>query len=426
MKRILQISFVLNIVLLAIVGWRSTREMPMPRTPRGEVRQTDRRSITVRVTSNSPDSTPATSWKTIEDRDPRKFIEKLRAIGCPERTICDIVALRVCREFRSRLIERDAEAAQVWDYRHQQNREYWRERNAQQQDLRDEMITTLESLFDESWQSLAAVVQGAPMSWRDPLESLSAEARRQVREVDSKFRRELNDLQQRRWMGEVNPEDMTTARELERQKRAALANVLSPQEAEEYLYRQSPAADYVRRNLPEAKSEGEFRAMVKLALEMDMSGSLDSHPFNNGIAVPDDVKSELEQRKAEFDQKLKELLGEARVAEQQVEEQARAEAAAKAREAQNELDSRRQLAEMAEKAGVSVEDANRFFDRIKELEPILKPKFDEMEKNFTGTSEEKERRMKSAVQTEFEKIAVETIGEKGRELVKKMIEADSK
>ncbi len=424
MKRILQISLALNIVLLAIVGWRGTREMPMTRTPRGEIRHADHRSITVRATSNSPDSTPATPWKTIEDRDPRKFIEKLRAIGCPERTVRDIVTLRVCREFRSRLIERDAETAQAWDYRHQQSRGHWQEHNQQQQDLRDEMITTLESLFDGSWQSFAAAVRGTPEFWRDPLESFSVETRRQIREVDSKFRRELNDLQQRRWMGEVNAEDMAKARELERQKRATLANVLSPQEAEEYLYRQSPAADYVRRNLPEAKSESEFRAMVKLALEMEMSGSLDSLPFNNGIAVPDDVKRELDQRKAEFDQTLKELLGETRIAEQRVEEQAREAAVEKEREAQDKLRFRGELAAMAESVGIGGEDADRFFNRIMELQPVLESKFGELQKTFTGTDEEKHKQMQAAIKVEMEKIAVETIGEKGRELVKKMIEAE--
>ena len=59
-------------------------------------------------------------------------------------------------------------------------------------------------------------------------------------------------------------------RQLEKEKWAELARLLSPQELEEYRYRNSAAANYVRQNAPEARSEAEFRAMVRLAEEMEM------------------------------------------------------------------------------------------------------------------------------------------------------------
>jgi len=427
MKQILQISLAVNVVLLVAVGWRSTRETPMPRTPRGEVRQANQKFSDLRVLSRTSRADPATPWSNLENRDPRRFIENLRSIGCPEQTIRDIVTLRVGREFRNRLLEFEAAAARSWDYTHQQNRQYWHERNEQQQDLRDEMITTLESLFGQSWQSLKASLLARPEWGRDPLESFSVESRRRIREVEQKFRRELNDLQEHQGTGDFDFEDAARVRDLELQKRMALAEILSPQELEEYLYRQSPAADYVRRNVPSAKSESEFQAMVKVALEMEMSGSVDtlaSRYGQVGDAYPDDLRNVVQDRKAAFDQALKEMLGEARIAEQRVEEQARVEAAKKESEAQNELRARTQLAEVAESVGIGVEDADRFFNRIKELQPVLEPKFAELQKKLAGTDEEKHNQLKVAMQAEFEKIAVETIGEKGRELVKKLIEAD--
>lgn len=427
MKRILQISLALNVALLAIVVWRNTRETPMPRTPRGEVRPANQRSAGVRVLSRAPSAETATPWRIIEDKDPRRFIEKLRAIGCPEQTIRDIVTLRVCREFRNRLLELEATAARSWDYTHQQNREYWHARNLQQQDLRAEMITTLESLLGRSWQSLTASVMGRPDWGQESLESSSVEARRRIREVEQKFRRELNDLQQRQGTGEFDLEDAARVRDLEHQKRMALAEILSPQELEDYLYRQSPAADYVRRNVPAAKSESEYRVMVKLALEMEMSGEVDtlaSRYGQVGDAYPDDLRKTVQDRKAAFDQALKEMLGEARIAEQKAEGIALGEAAKKEREAQNELRARAQVVEVAESVGIGVEDADRFFNRIKELQPVLEPKFNELQKKLTGTDEEKQTQLKVAMQAEFEKIAVETLGEKGRALVKKMIEAE--
>ena len=424
MKRILQLSLALNVMLFVVLTWRGSREQPMPRPTRGEIRQAIPGSPGVRVLSRTSRPQSATPWKKIEDNDPRKLIEKLRAIGCPEQTIRDIVVLRVCRDYRSRLLALEAEAAQAWDYTRQLSWIGGRERIRRQQGLRDEMINELESLFPESWQTLTASLRGGPEWGRDPLEALSVETRRRIREVDAQYRSELDELQQRRWTGNLGVEDLARLRELERQKRASLAGLLTPQELEEYLYRQSAAADYVRRNLPEAGSEGEFRTMVKLALDMEMSESGDALPSRSGVALPEDAKREIEQRKTEFDQRLKELLGEARLAEQQAEEQAREATERKEREAQDEQRVQQELTAMAAEIGVSAEAASRFFKRVKESESQLTSKFEEMEKKLTGPPEEKQKQMEAAIKAELEKIAVETMGEKGRAVVEKMIKSE--
>jgi len=420
MKRILQISLALNVALLAIVGWRRSRETPMPRTPRGEIRQASPGPSNLPVRSRVPRTQPSSPWTAIEGKDSRTFIENLRAIGCPEQTIRDMVTLRICRAYRNRLLEANAESVRAWDYTRQPSRDYWSEHNERQQDLRDEMITTLESLFGQSWKSLTSSLLGRPDWGTDPSEPLSVEARRKIREVDKKYRRESSELQQRRWMGELDLADMARSRELEREKRASLAGVLSPPELEEYLYRQSAAADYVRRNLPEAGTESEFRTMVELALDMEMSDPTGSLPDRHGLMVSDDVKRELQQRKTEFDQRLKDLLGETRIAEQTAEEQVREEAVKQERKARDEQRVQQELSAMAAEVGVSAEDAARFFKRIKELEPTLNQKFKEMEKNLAGTPEEKTKQLGIAIKAEMEKVAVEIMGEKGRALIAKM------
>lgn len=161
--------------------------------------------------------------------------------------------------------------------------------------------------------------------------------------------------------------------------------------------------------------------MVKLALEMEMSESSDPNPNHSSIALTDDVKREVEQRKSEFDQRLKELLGEARLAEQQAEEHAREAAAKKESEAQDEQRVQQKLAAMAAEVGVRAEDFSRFFKLVKEQ---LTPRFEEMEKKLTGTPEEKQKQMEAAIKAELEKIAVETMGEKGRAVAEKMIKSD--
>lgn len=414
MKRVLQISILLNVVLLAVAGWRSKHEPPMPRPLRTEVRESLQDSARWRGSSPAQQSN---AWSFIASADPQQFITNLRAIGCPEQTIRDIVVMQVCREYRNRLLAIETDDARAWDYTRQQSRDYWRERNEQRADLRDEMISKLESLFGQSWMSLTTSLRGGPEWGRDPLESLSVETRRQIRDVDRKYRRELGELQQKKWTGDLDVADMARLRDLEGQKRAALANVLSPQELEEYLYRQSPAADYVRRNQSGAKSESEFRTMVKLALEMEMSEAAAALPSRYGLAIPDDAKREAEQRRAEFDRRLKELLGETLIAERKAEEQEREAEATKAQEAQSEQRFQQQLITTAAEVGVGAEDANRFFKRMMEL----KTKFDEMEKNLTGTPQEKQKQMEAAVKAEMEKVAIETMGEKGPTLIEKMM-----
>ena len=130
------------------------------------------------------------------------------------------------------------------------------------------------------------------------------------------------------------------------------------------------------------------------------------------------------KQKAAFDQRLKELLGEQRLAEVQADEQARVAADTARQREQSEEQERARFAEIVAPAGVSAEDATRFMNRLKELEPVLGPKFDAMEKTLTGTPEEKQQQMKAAIRVELEKAATEIFGTKGTAVVDKMMEID--
>lgn len=424
MNRLLPISLLLNLGLLIAVGWRSYIQPAMPRTLRTEVGVAVQKPA-ARFFQRRPSSSPAApAWATIESNDPLQLLANLRAVGCPEQTIRDIVTLRICRAYRARWVERAAEQARSWDYLRNPD---WREargRVHQQLALRNEMIHTLESLFGENWQAMSAAILGWPERWRDATDFLDVEKRRQLRDLDLRYEQAKNDLDQEGWRGELDLDGAARLRELERQKQAELRTILSPQELEEYLYRNSRAADYVRRNLPAAKSESEFRAMVKLALEFEL-GSLPAYPSQLGLPPgdPDLARAEAE-RQSVFEEQLKAILGEARIAEQQIAEEQRL---TEERERQKATDERRaltQLAEMAASVGIAEADARRFFERLNELRPVLEPRFNEMEKTLTGTDEEKQKQMEIAIRAELETIAVEILGEQGKALVEKMARSD--
>jgi hypothetical protein len=428
MKRLLEISLMLNAVLAVLVIWRHLHQTPLPRPLRMEISKSDsKRARPAAVSDSGAAQSPANLWSAIEDPDPRQFIARLRAIGCPEQTIRDIVTLRVCRQFRERVLTIEEEAARSRGYTHQDSRENWRERIQQRFDLRDEMLSTLESLFGEPWQKLASSVCGSPALAADPLKSFSLEARQKIRDVEAQFRHAgMDDLTQDLSSRQSDGDGRAQLRELERQKAAALAAVLSPEELEEYLYRRSPAADYVRDSLPEAKSEAEYRAMVKLALEMGMSNTLDS----SGRRLPADrnspaVREEMEQRQKAFEEALKEVLGEARVAEQKTEQSSREREAQQRETARDEQRVRDQLASVAVEVGVDPAAANRFFDRVKELQPEMNAKFSELEKSLTGTPQEKQKQLQAAAKAEMEKLAIETMGPNGPALINRMMKAES-
>jgi hypothetical protein len=420
MKRLLQISLLLNLGLLIGVGWRSVARSPMPRTLRTEVGTPVPKPSSRFFQRRASAPPPASAWAAIESTDPQRLMANLRAIGCPEQTIRDIVTLRICRAYRDRWVEREAEQARSWHYTRNPDWREVRKRAHQQSALRNEMIHTLESLFGEHWQTMSAAMLGWPERWRDATDFLDVEKRHQLRDLDLRYNQAKNDLDQKGWRGELDTEGAAQLRDLERQKQAELAAMLSPQELEEYLYRRSPAADYVRRNLPAAKSESEFRAMVKLALEFEL-GTLPGRPADLGLPPGDSDLAHAEaERQSAFEEQLKAVLGEARIAEQQIAEEQRLVEERQRQKAEDEQHALTQLAEMAASVGIAEADARRFFERLNELRPVLEPKFNDMEKNLTGTDEEKQKQMEIAIRAELETIAVEIMGEQGKALVEKM------
>ncbi len=422
MKRILIFSLVVNIALLALTSWRKPHQVTLPvREIRGEP-QTAQDEFRRRHPRTTGQARTVTPWGKMETQDTRQFIANLRAAGCPEATIRDIVTLRVCRAHRSRVLEIETELLRKQTDNPNLDRSEWDKTNELRQGIRDEMMAELESLLGVDFRTLSSSLTGRTVSSDGIDKIISAEKRAAARDVEKQFRKDLEAMATKRITEGLDKDEVATARSLERQKRAALAAVLSPQELEEYLYRDSDAANYVRQNLPEAKTEAEYRAMVKLALDMEMSQRLDSNPHYLHTNT-EEADAERKERGKEYAARLKELLGEDRIAEQQAEEKARKDTEAKANAERDKERMRQEMASMATEVGVSVESANQFFNRIEEMKPTLEKKFKEMEKSFTGTPEEIRKQMEAAIKAELTGLATETMGDKGPAVIEKMMKS---
>jgi len=419
MKRWLYLSLVLNGILLAAVAWQRTRVPAMPRAPRGAVNASSTSGLR-RMRPRDGGAASATPWAGVDSDDPARFLVNLRALGCPEATIRDLVTLKVCRHYQSQLLALTAEHERAWTPAHHRENKDWREENRARHELRNQMMGELETLFGQPYWPVADGVLGWP-DVVDP-EFLPLDKRQQVRDVEERYRQLTDDLTRRRSSSGLDAEDTARLAQIEAARRVELKAALSPGEFDEYLVRESPAARYVRDNLPAARSEAEFRAMVKVADEFGMDPAASSGMAARfGMAPLDPAQAEADAKQAAaFQERLKEVLGADRVAEQQVEEQARQAAEQKQEAQRNELAERDRMISIAAEAGVDAESATRFVDRIKELQPALEAKFKEMEAGLTGSADDKDRQMKAAVQSELERIATEVLGDKGKALVEKL------
>jgi hypothetical protein len=422
MKRLLQLSLALNVVLLGATWWRSDREGTVESSGARRIHH-DASVFKRPARTVTKPTAPPTPWAALDSADPARLVENLRAIGCPEQTIRELVALRICRGYRQQLLAAEAWAEQAWDYTRNLDAAEWRERRFARDRLRNEMLSEVESVLGVSLSSLSSSMFGWPSDSME--ESLSADKRRRIREIQLKYRELSDDLSMAAHAGWLDAEDRAQLEEWSRQEQAELATVLTPAELEERFYRDSAAARYVQQNLPAASSEAEFRAMVKLADEFGLAHQPSPMALRYGIVREEDPAwQEYQQRKAAFDERLEQVLGEDRIAEQAAADQARLEAEEKQRQEESEQQALADLTEMADVVGISAEDARAFFERMKELRPELEAQFAELEQSLTGTPEEQKSQRDKVARELLEGIATDVLGEKGRELVDKIAERE--
>jgi len=312
---------------------------------------------------------------------------------------------------------------QSWDYTRNHDSREFNEFYGLECELRNALDQELESLFGISAVQLKASVFGWPEMDYD-YQFLSLEKKGRVREINLRYDFLIAEARQGSPFWESDPAVEKTIREINRQKKSELARFLTPQELEALLLRESPAARYVRENLPEAKTEEEFRQMVQ-AVEQSEIGTPELKSFADRYGLNrQSGPGDEDKHQAQLQARLKELLGEERLTEQQQQEIARQAEEEKQKAKLREQESRTEFESLALSVGISAEDAERLYERMKELGPELDAKFEQMEKSLSGTPEEKNQQRRAAVKSEMEKLAIEIVGEKGRELVKKIEERD--
>ena len=311
-RRLLLVSTAINLCLLGAVVWLAKRE---PRASNSKAEPLARPAAVV-APASAPAPEPASAvpakpaqsfdWRLVESEDYKKYIANLRAIGCPEETIRDIISADVKKLFDSRKRSLSASTNKF---------EYWKTGTFFSGMINEEKIKQSQELAKEKRALLKELLGVAPeekpdlLGGMNPFESmldfLPAEKQTEVAELFQKYQAKMvKGLSG----GTPDAEDMKKIQGAQKEMETELGKILTPDELESYQLRMSQTAMMMRMQLASFDpSEQEFRDIFKLKKNFDdQFGSF-------GMLSQDKAEKEkYNAAKKELDNQVKSLLGDTR------------------------------------------------------------------------------------------------------------------
>jgi hypothetical protein len=320
--RCVALLLLVNLGLLVALGYllsRSGHQPPPASLSSPRITNSLRPTALVATGAAMGVQTNGFDWRQLESEDYRTYIARLRAIGCPDRTIRDLIIADVDSLLAPRL-RTAAPRQKELKYWQTDEKELWdMERRAlirrQRQDIDFEKRDIVWQLMGIDLVAERLKLQGEEDSLALRLSSLSDENRKQIRKLlDTYGEQELSIREKETRSGTALTEnDQAELRRLFRERDQQIAKVLSPAEFEQYQLWYSPAAYKVRQALFGMEpNEQEFRAVYELTKTFD--DTWEQEPLDPSDAA---ARQGWAQAKAELDSQIKSLLGETRYAEYQ-------------------------------------------------------------------------------------------------------------
>ena len=303
----------LNATWLAVASWYLTRHFA---SDRGEARvefvtnyvpvfKSARGPAPVTVVTNILAATNDFRWVQLESEDYREYITRLRAIGCPEQTIRDIVIADVDKMLAPKMQAASPHPREIkfWQPVEQEMWDDPAQKDAlrQQRALDFEKREVIRELLGVDLVGERLRIQGQDDYHGQRLGFLPEEKRARVRTVLDQFadkERELLEQQVENGDGLLDTAELARMRQ---QKDAALAPLLTPQEREQYDLWFSDSAARVRDSVFGMEAtEAEFLKLYALQKNFDAQQG-----------VPTGAEAAWNQ----FHQQARETLGEQRYGE---------------------------------------------------------------------------------------------------------------
>ena len=190
------------------------------------------------------------TWEEVESTNYPAFVKNLRAVGCPEQTIRDIIISEVNRLYGHRRLEEVVFPNYQW-WRSEPEASVLQEANDKLADLETERRELLASLLGAGWdqQNNEAIAAAGGITLTGPiLGDLTPELKESVYLIAARTQLKIEAYQasQREEGKADDPMEMVRMRE---EPLAQLVSVLNPAQYEEYALRYSPAAQQLREQM---------------------------------------------------------------------------------------------------------------------------------------------------------------------------------
>lgn len=296
---VLLLSLVFNLVLAGMIVFLSRENEELLSEP-VYARDLNDGSLSNRVRTHVVVRRQPITWPEIESADYREYIANLRRLGCPEKTIRDIIVADVEELFASRLSKELVLPDQKW-WEADPDLDAIQAAADQIRALEAEKRQLLTELLGPGWDATPAQRSGEIVRLDGPvLSKLPDEVKQEVQRIVAQA---VKAEELAASSGEPAAEALARIR---RETRAGLARVLSPEQLEEYLLRYSHTAEELRQNLRGFDAgPGEFRSIFR---------ALDT--YDQQIAAVQGEDAAAAQRRAELtrmrDEAVRQELGEKR------------------------------------------------------------------------------------------------------------------
>jgi RNA polymerase sigma factor (sigma-70 family) len=257
------------------------------------------RSTSARVAA-AVNNTPV-NWQALESQDYRQYIANLRAAGCPEQTIRDIIITDLDRTYGKRI-------ASIWG---PAPATYWKahdyvdgvKQHLEAKKIEEEKRAAIRELLGVDPDEETGRRTGTTVAYAEGFEFLSAEQRSQLREIERQAQAKIENLKLIR-AGEFSPEYRGRQNEAYGWKDEQIKELMSPEQFKEYEIRTGRHASMLSNGLRYFNpTEEEFRTIYELEKQFGIDQSY------GGGKAPEPANAR------QFQETLKQTLGEQRYAD---------------------------------------------------------------------------------------------------------------
>ena len=223
-------------------------------------------------------STNSFHWGQLETSDYREFIARLRAIGCPEQTIRDLVIADIDKLYAAKVqsLRPVRKSLQYWQSEEAElaNNQDVREAERREREIERDKARVIRDLLGVDLVAERQRIRGQKDTLERRLAFLPEERRAELRQkIESWQDRELA-MHEKSWDSgaALSAEDRTALRLLRQEREDSLSQLLSPEERSQFDLWMSPTADSIRHDAYGMDiNEQEFQAIYALRKEFDQA-----------------------------------------------------------------------------------------------------------------------------------------------------------